>query len=78
MGSAAPPWSRGGGRALGPDEVSAVLAAVASFSAFDADNDPYGEHDCAVLTVGAERVIWKSSTTPGACAGTRPTPPTRP
>jgi hypothetical protein len=32
---------------------------VASFSTFDADNDPYGEHDCAVLTVGAERVIWK-------------------
>ncbi len=48
-----------GVRALAPDAISAVLAAVTSFSAFDADNDPYGEHDCAVLTVGAERVIWK-------------------
>ena len=50
-----------GVRALGPDAISAILAAVTSFSAFDADNDPYGEHDCAVLTVGAERVIcsWR-------------------
>jgi hypothetical protein len=48
-----------GVRALAPDTISAILAAVASFSAFDADNDPYGEHNCAILTVGAERVIWK-------------------
>jgi hypothetical protein len=48
-----------GVRALGLDQVRLIKNAVASFSAFDADNDPYGEHDCAVLTVGAERVIWK-------------------
>ena len=45
--------------ALAPEQVCSILAAVASFDAFGPDNDPYGEHDCAVLTVGAKRVIWK-------------------
>jgi hypothetical protein len=45
--------------ALEPNEIAATLTAVASFDAFDPDNDPYGEHDCAILTVGAKRVIWK-------------------
>ena len=45
-----------GVRALAPDTISAILVAVASFSAFDAD---YGEHDYAILTVGTERVIWR-------------------
>ena len=45
--------------ALAPEQMTLILAAVTSFDAFGPDNDPYGEHDCAVLTVGAERVIWK-------------------
>lgn len=45
--------------ALGPDFVAAALAAVATFDAFDADNDPYGEHDFGVLTVGLQRVMFK-------------------
>lgn len=45
--------------ALPEAERAAIIAAVRAFDAFDADNDPHGEHDCAVLTVGAERVIWK-------------------
>lgn len=32
---------------------------VSSFDAFDADNDPYGEHDCATLEYHGKRVIWK-------------------
>jgi hypothetical protein len=25
----------------------------------DTGNDPYGEHDCAVLSVADQRIIWK-------------------
>jgi hypothetical protein len=48
-----------GVQALGPEFVAQALAAVASFDRFDADNDPYGERDCAIMTVGAERLLWK-------------------
>ena len=44
-----------GVRALGPDAISAILAAVTSFSAFDADNDPYGEHDFGSVQVQGRR-----------------------
>lgn len=43
----------------GPDIVAEVLKAVASFSDFNADNDPYGEHDCAVQQVGKLKIVWK-------------------
>src|SRR3954470_1305209 len=45
--------------ALAPDEIAAILKAVASCNAFTGDNDPYGEHDCASLTVEGQQVIWK-------------------
>ncbi len=45
--------------ALAVDEVDKIFAAVQSFDAFTADNDPFGEHDCAVLSVGSRRIIWK-------------------
>lgn len=44
---------------LGVAAVADVVAAVAEFDQFSDDNDPYGEHDCAVLTVAEHRVIWK-------------------
>jgi hypothetical protein len=44
---------------LGTEEMCRVLAAVAAFDNFTEDNDPWGEHDCAVLTVGGRRIIFK-------------------
>ena len=48
-----------GMRALGPDAVSGILAAVASFNASYADNDPYGEHDCGRVTVEGRACLFK-------------------
>src|ERR1700722_9708727 len=45
--------------ALGADGVRNVLSVVAGFDEFTEDNDPWGEHDCAVLTVNGRRVIFK-------------------
>jgi hypothetical protein len=46
-------------QALGAEAVTRLLAAVAAFDAFTADNDPYGEHDCATLTVDGANVLFK-------------------
>jgi hypothetical protein len=45
--------------ALGAEGMRAVLTAVARFDDFTEDNDPWGEHDCAVLTVDGRRIIFK-------------------
>ena len=44
---------------LGQDGLSEVLVAVRRFDDFTEDNDPWGEHDCAVLTINGRRVIFK-------------------
>jgi hypothetical protein len=46
-------------QALGVEVVTDIRAAIAAFADFTPDNDPYGEHDCAVMTVAERRVIWK-------------------
>ncbi len=33
--------------------------AVWQFSDFTTENEPHGEHDCALMTAGGERIIWK-------------------
>lgn len=38
---------------------TALLAAVRGFEAFDADNDPHGEHDFGAVAVGDARCFWK-------------------
>lgn len=37
----------------------AVIRAVRHFADFTPKNDPHGEHDCALLCVGAHRIMWK-------------------
>jgi len=46
-------------QALGVSAVARVLTAVAAFDAFTGDNDPYGEHDCAILAVEGIEVLFK-------------------
>ena len=48
-----------GVEALGADGVRQVLSAVARFDDFTEDNDPWSEHDCAILTVDGRRIIFK-------------------
>ncbi|TPI28808.1 DUF3768 domain-containing protein [Mesorhizobium sp. B3-1-9] len=45
--------------ALPPTDIAAILLAVANFDGFDQDNDPWGEHDCALLHVGERQLFWK-------------------
>jgi len=44
---------------LDQEAISAILKAVADFDQFNEHNDPYGEHDCAILTVAGERILFK-------------------
>jgi hypothetical protein len=39
--------------------VALALTAVATFTAFDRENDPYGERDAAMLDVGRDSVLFK-------------------
>lgn len=36
-----------------------ILQAVREFENFTEDNDPYGEHDCAIVSLEGYRVIFK-------------------
>ena len=45
--------------AMGEAFTAEALGSVASFDAFNTDNDPYGEHDFGAITVQGEKVFWK-------------------
>ncbi len=36
-----------------------ILEKVRQFAAFTEDNDPYGEHDCAILEAEGEKIMFK-------------------
>lgn len=44
---------------LDPLQLKPLMQALKDFDAFNADNDPHGEHDCAVLETLGHRFIWK-------------------
>ena len=48
-----------GVRALDEARQLEVLDAVGAFHGFNADNDPYGEHDFGALEIDGERLFWK-------------------
>ncbi len=37
----------------------AIFQAVAAFSTFTEDNDPYGEHDFGCVEIAGNKVFWK-------------------
>ncbi|WP_373413553.1 DUF3768 domain-containing protein [Ensifer aridi] len=45
--------------ALDDEQRRKVVVAIRSFDAFTDDNDPHGEHDCAVLEVDGLSVMFK-------------------
>ncbi len=54
--------------------LAQVIDAVVEFSAFGPDNDPHGEHDCAVVEVSGLTVIWKIDYYDRAYTGLSPDP----
>lgn len=51
-----------------------IFEAVVEFDAFGQDNDPHGEHDCAVIALGGLVVIWKIDYFDRAMTGLSPDP----
>lgn len=45
--------------AEGPHFVAALIQAIAQFNDFREKNDPWGEHDCATITVNGIDALWK-------------------
>lgn len=44
---------------LGDERRTRILDAVATFEAFDADNNPYGEHDFGAFEIEGGRILFK-------------------
>ena len=45
--------------ALPSDVLAMVVRKVATFDQFNGDNDPYGEHDCAMFEVSGHKLMFK-------------------
>lgn len=44
---------------LNTDMIASISDAVRNFDNFNSDNDPHGEHDCAIVSVGNETILFK-------------------
>ena len=45
--------------ALGADFTLSALDAIAAVDTFTEDNDPYGERDFGIVTIGGTKLYWK-------------------
>lgn len=45
--------------ALGPERVALIVKTIAVYDDFNAENDPYGEHDFGAFEVDGHRVFFK-------------------
>ena len=45
--------------ALPSDVKAMVIRRVATFSDFNADNDPHGEHDFGSIAIAGHKLFWK-------------------
>ena len=45
--------------ALGKEVQREILAALRRYDDFDADNDPYGEHDFGMITAQGHEILFK-------------------
>ncbi|UDL96237.1 DUF3768 domain-containing protein [Lichenihabitans sp. PAMC28606] len=60
--------------ALNPTLQRQIILALASFDRFDADNDPYGEHDFGAFTVSGHRLFFKIDYYDRSCLHHSPDP----
>ncbi len=45
--------------ALGDEVHQQIIAALKSYDDFDADNDPYGEHDFGMIVIDGHELLFK-------------------
>lgn len=45
--------------ALSPDDITAILGKLRAFDSFNADDDPYAEHDFGAFEHDGRRIFWK-------------------
>ena len=60
--------------ALGPMVITVIMGAIRTFNGFTPGNDPYGEHDCAMVEVAGQSILWKIDYFDTALAGHSPDP----
>lgn len=44
---------------LSPEIQATISQAIQTFTSFEPDNDPYGEHDFGAVTVEGIKIFWK-------------------